>query len=511
MLCSLTQPEMAQVGAIHDASPPPAPRQTTFDEEQIQIQHAVRSMNGAYDWMGPDDKDNPRNFSLAFRIYSTVAITFIAMVGTVSGAMYAPAKDDVAATFNCSHELAIVPLSLYNLGLAFGPLVGAPLSETYGRKAVLLVSGLVFMLFSIGAGFAQSLTALTVCRFFAGMFAAPLINNAPATMLDFTPGRYRGVSLSVYYTIPSVGAALGPLLGGFIVPAGGWRWTQWASVLFAAAAYIPILFTRETYKKIILRRRALRLGLVDSASQLTSASRVFRYFATTLIQRPLHMLFTEPIVTLVSLYCGFLYGLLYTFVVSVPWIFSNYYGFTGTGTSLAYLGMIGGTIIASIPLVAIDMKFYQPRLARWQAQNGDEVALPCESRLIGALVGSIMLPLSLFAVGWTAQYQVNPVVPIFCQGLVMLSSLLIYASTNLFMLDSYGPLYGASASGALMLSRYILSAAFPLFALQMFMALGAGWASSLLGFITVIMAPIPWCFWMWGDKLRKRSKYETSS
>lgn len=510
-MSSTSQPEMAEVRhASHDPATS-APRQAAFNEEQVQIQHAVRSMNGAYDWMGPDDKDNPRNFSLAFRIYSTAAITFLAMVGTASGAMYTPAKDEVSALFNCSSEVAILPLSLYNLGLAFGPMVGAPLSETYGRKAVFVVAGVIFMLFSLGAGFAQSFTALVVCRFFAGMFAAPLINNAPATMLDFTPGKYRGVSLSVYYSIPSFGSALGPMIGGFIVDAGGWRWTQYASVLLAATAYIPVLFTRETYKKIILRRRALRLGLVDSASQLTSPGRAFRYFATTLIQRPIHMLFTEPIVTLVSLYCSFLYGLLYTFVVSVPWIFGTYYGFTDSGKSLSYLGMVIGTAVASIPAVLIDIKFYQPRLAKWQAQNGEDVPLPCENRLVGALIGSIILPLSLFGAGWTAQYQVNPVVPMIVQAIVMLSSLIIYASSNLFMLDSYGPLYGASASGALMLSRHTLSAVFPLFALQLFSALGAGWGSTLLGFITVVMAPIPWCFWIWGDKLRKRSKYETSS
>lgn len=509
-------PEMAEVGrstAAAKTTPIPSssddsPQQAIFDAE---IHQGIRSMNGAYDWTGPDDPDNPRNFSVRFRILSSITITLFAMVGTISGAMYAPAKDDVVATFGCSYEVAILPLSLYNLGLAFGPMVGAPLSETYGRKMVFLVTGFIFMLFSIGAGFAQSIVSLTVCRFFAGMFASSLINNAPATMLDFTPGQYRGLSLSIYYTMPSFGAAFGPMIGGFIVSAGGWRWTQYAAVIIAVTLYIPVLFMRETYKKIIIKKRAIRLGLVDSASQMTSPGRAFRYFATTLIQRPIHMLFTEPIVTLVSLYSGFLYGLLYTFVVSVPWIFSHYYDFNGVSKSLSYLGMIIGTLLAAIPLLIIDTKYYRPRFTVWQRQNCPDSSLPPEHRLIGALIGSITLPLSLFAVGWTAQYRVFYIVPIICQGCVMLSSLLIYASTCLFMLDSYGPLYGASASGALMLSRYVLSAAFPLFALQMYQSLGAGWATSILAFCTVAMAPIPWCFWIWGHKLRARSKYETSS
>ncbi len=99
------------------------------------------------------------------------------------------------------------------------------------------------------------------------------------------------------------------------------------------------------------------------------------------------------------------------------------------------------------------------------------------------------------------------------------------------MMDAYGPLYGkphyiparnvnasiadppigASAAGAAMLSRYTLSAAFPLFALKMYQALGVGWATSLLAFCTLAMAPIPWLFWKFGEDIRRKSRYETSA
>ncbi|TWU78505.1 hypothetical protein ED733_008988 [Metarhizium rileyi] len=490
------------------------PRQA--ESINFQVRRAIRTMNAAFDWTGPNDPDNPRNFSLSVRLFSTIAITGLATVATVAGAMYAPAQDEVASRFSCSHELAVLPLSMYNLGLAFGPLVGAPLSETYGRKAVFLVTGPVFAAFMIGAGFSKTLTSLTACRFFAGMFSSSLISNAPATIMDSASGKLRGVSLSIYYTLPSFGAALGPLMGGFIVQAGGWQWTQWTAVFMAVAFYIPVCFTPETYKKVILRRRAIRLGL-DTSSQRTSPGRAFRYFATVLIQRPLHMLLTEPIVTLISLYNGFLYGLLYTFVIAVPWIFREYYGLSKTGESLSYLGLMIGTLVASAPLILIDLKYYQKRLEQWReshhprVEDGVEEPLPSEHRLVGAMIGSLFLPASLFISAWTAQHKVHWIVPIIFQGCVMLSSLLIYASATMFMLDAYGPMYAASASGAMMMSRYLLSTAFPMFALQMYKALGVGWATSLLGFITVAMAPIPWCFWVFGERIRRRSKYETSA
>lgn len=93
----------------------------------------------------------------------------------------------------------------------------------------------------------------------------------------------------------------------------------------------------------------------------------------------------------------------------------------------------------------------------------------------------------------------------------MMNSVVIYASSNLFMMDAYGPLYGASAAGAAMLSRYTLSAAFPLFSLQMYESLGVGWATSILAFFTMGLAPIPWMFSRYGQKIRMATKYETSA
>jgi len=62
-----------------------------------------------------------------------------------------------------------------------------------------------------------------------------------------------------------------------------------------------------------------------------------------------------------------------------------------------------------------------------------------------------------------------------------------------------------------MFTRYGFSAAFPLFALQLYRKLGVGWATSLLAFCTLALAPIPWLFWRCAERLRSKTKYETSA
>ena len=73
--------------------------------------------------------------------------------------------------------------------------------------------------------------------------------------------------------------------------------------------------------------------------------------------------------------------------------------------------------------------------------------------------------------------------------------------------DVYTTQYGASVFAASTFMRFIISASFPLFTVQMIERLSFAWATSLLGFITVAMIPIPWVFWKWGPKLRGRTTY----
>ncbi|KAK5085980.1 hypothetical protein LTR05_005270 [Lithohypha guttulata] len=460
------------------------------------------------------DPENPRNFTLKRRVASTAAVSFLAFVSTLAGSIYAPSHDVVSGQFQVSDEVGILPLALFNAGLAFGPLLGAPLCETFGRKVVFLTTTPVFALFILGAGFSQSISSLVICRFFAGVFASPAISNASATITDYTAGRYRAISLAFYYSIPFFGAVFGPLLGGLIVESKGWRWTQWTTLFFIIAFIIPVLFTKETYKKTILERRARRNGVrIASPHSQQSVINSARYFLTTLFLRPLHMLFTEPIVSLICLYNGFMFGLMYTFVVASPWVFEHYYQFSRTGQSLSFLGLIVGTLLAPPILITIDLTMYQPRLKRWRMTQQPHSAsrFPPENRLFPAIIAAPILPAALLLFAWTSRPSIHYVIPIIFQGISILASLLIYASANLFMLDSYGPLYGASAAGAAMLSRYSLSTAFPLFALRMYQSLGVGWATTILACCSAAMAPIPVLFWRYGEGLRRRMRYESSA
>lgn len=475
------------------------------------------------DW--PNDPRNARNWSKIRKAISTFIVADIGFVSTLAASIYAAGHEDVAAEFHVSRTLALLPLSSYNLGMAFGPMIASPMSETFGRKAVYLTTTPLFALFVLGSGFSHNLPALTICRFFAGLFGAPGVSIASATIADTTPPHKRGTPLAAYYTIPFVGSLLGPLIGGFVVTSKGWRWTQWTVLFFAAAVFPLLSFVQESYRKTILQRIAKKENIELSQPQ-RSPSKVVHQFLTTTITRPVHMLITEPIVGFVCLYCAFQFALLYTFVVASPWVFSTLYGFNLNQQGLSFLGFMAGAGFAAGVIGTIDRFVYQPKYQVFRAGSGisNISEFPPENRLYPSMIGSIILPCGLFLFAWTSRPSIHWICPIVAQGITMLGSITAYVGSNMMMVrdphkskkrrltdyqvDTYGPLYGASAAGANSLARYTLSAAFPLFTVQMYKALGTAWATSLLAFCTVAMAPIPWVFYRWGPILRARSQYE---
>lgn len=64
-----------------------------------------------------------------------------------------------------------------------------------------------------------------------------------------------------------------------------------------------------------------------------------------------------------------------------------------------------------------------------------------------------------------------------------------------------------SAIAANTFVRAVFGAVFPLFAESMYRKLGVPWATSLLGFLTLLMLPVPILFYKYGHNIRARSKF----
>lgn len=75
-----------------------------------------------------------------------------------------------------------------------------------------------------------------------------------------------------------------------------------------------------------------------------------------------------------------------------------------------------------------------------------------------------------------------------------------------YLIDTFQK-YSASAVAANTFLRSIFAGVFPLFVTPMFKNLGIPWASSLLGFVAIALVPIPYLFYIYGPRIRKKGRF----
>lgn len=235
-------------------------------------------------------------------------------------------------------------------------------------------------------------------------------------------------------------------------------------------------------------------------------STILRKFIAVDLFRPIHMLLTEPIVAFICLYVACIFGTLFMFFGTFFYIFGNTYHFTLIQSGLVFLAIAFGCVLGALMMGLCDGLLYRPKARLFPPHR-----IPPEYRLYPAMIGSVILPISLFWFGWTARPDINPTVPIVAVVLFGLGNIGLFISSLQYMGDAYHASTVASASSANSLARYTFAAAFPFFCIQMYTKLGTGWATSLLGFVSVALLPVPWVLFRYGGKLRAKSKYETAS
>lgn len=134
------------------------------------------------------------------------------------------ALPDIGARFHASaRDLAWV-VDAYTVALTSLLIPGAAVAERFGRKRVFLCGMGLFTAASLAGGLAMSLPVLLAARMMMGAGAGMMLAPAMAiTAMAFPPAE-RPRALAVWASAGAMGLALGPVLGGLVVGAFGWRW-----------------------------------------------------------------------------------------------------------------------------------------------------------------------------------------------------------------------------------------------------------------------------------------------
>ncbi|KAI1438339.1 MFS general substrate transporter [Xylaria sp. CBS 124048] len=454
-----------------------------------------------------------RNWPVTKRWTTTVLLSAIAFLQPLAETALAPIQGQISHDLHIEFEYQWIAVnSLILIGLGLSSLVLAPLSEVYGRKPVLIGASASFAIWNTACGTVKTLDQLLALRLLSGFGASVGDAVAGGVMSDLWNAEIRGRAYATYMVAPTLGTAVGPILGAYVAGRTNWRWAFWVTSIAAAVSIVAtFLFYPETFGPKLNRSRDIRVGdsVPDAELQAprdapSGMETLKKTGLITNLQRPFRMLGTQIIVQLLAVYMALLYGIMWLFLFMYPRMWTEQYGQSSEIASLNYLsfgfGLVAGVHVAG----HVSDKTYKIFKARNHGVGRPEYRVP------PLLIGTILAPAGMLWWGWSGQAKLHWAVPNAGSFVFALGTYVCSSCVSVYTIDAYTT-YAASAISTNLVLRSVSAALFPLFAPYLFDRFGFGLAATVLAsaffFVGSIITTL---LWFYGQDFRARSRYHAA-
>lgn len=493
-----------------------------------------RTSDGAIlvDWYTTDDAENPQNWSFGKKMFASTQIYLYTLAVYMGSAIYTPSAEGVMKEFHVSTEAASLGLSLYVLAYGIGPLIFSPLSEipVIGRNPPYMITMAIFVILCVPTALVENFAGLLVLRFLQGFFGSPCLATGGASLQDMYSLIKLPYVLCLWAFAATCGPAMGPIISGFSVAAENWRWSLWEMLWLSGPVFLMMfMFLPETSSSNILLRRARRLRKVTGDHRLKAQSEIDqanmrpKEVAFEALVRPMQLMVQDPAIGFTAVYVALCYGIYYSFFEAFPLVYIAKYGFNVGEMGLTFLSITVGVILAIVVYYAYIYYVVEPDIVK----NG--LGAP-ERRLIPALIASFFLPAGLFLfgeslsnplpfdlrsihvkltqprTGWTGNGHIYWIVSVI--GIMIFTMGVFGLMQCIFVyLPLVYPQYAASLFAGNDFARSLLACAAIMFSRPMYVGMGVGPGTSLLGALTAACIGGIFVLYFFGAKLRSRSKF----
>jgi SP family sugar:H+ symporter-like MFS transporter len=201
-------------------------------------------------------------------------IAAIVAVATIGGFMFGydsgvinGTQDGLNRTFDLSSLGTGLNVGAILIGCAIGAFIAGRLADVIGRRAVMMIAAVLFIISALAAGAAGSSAIFILARIVGGLGVGAASVLAPVYISEVVPAEIRGRLSSVqqvmiitgltgaflanYWLAGTAGGSTAPLWGGH--PA--WRWMFWLQVIPAAIYFLALLIIPESPRFLVLKGR----------------------------------------------------------------------------------------------------------------------------------------------------------------------------------------------------------------------------------------------------------------
>ncbi|MBM3467943.1 MAG: multidrug effflux MFS transporter [Alphaproteobacteria bacterium] len=227
--------------------------------------------------------DKPLFSNLSQKVYDVALLGLVTLMYILLCAeadMYVPAFPQMIQYFGVEENQIQLILSLNFGGLCIAGLLAGPLSDSYGRRSVLLGGLLLFVFSSAGCVYTNDFNLMLIWRLLQGVAASiPMVIGA-ATFLDKYSAEKAAQLVGVINSVISASMAGAPVVGAWISQVFDWRANFTVIFMLALISFLgTLMFIEETLPSD--KRKEFRLGAV--LKNYVKLAKSFEFMCYTLI------------------------------------------------------------------------------------------------------------------------------------------------------------------------------------------------------------------------------------
>jgi DHA1 family bicyclomycin/chloramphenicol resistance-like MFS transporter len=303
----------------------------------------------------------------------------LSMTGALAIDMYLPSFHGIGASFAASPALVQQTLSAFLFAFAFMMLFSGTLSDSFGRRPLILGSLALYGAASFGAAVAPSLGWLLVCRVLQGLAAGASTVVGRAVIQDRLSGTDAQRMMASVMMVFGLAPAIAPILGGWLHTAFGWR--SVFLVLGSFGALMLLVCWRSLPESLsVERRHAFHPGVIAKAYWEVLRDRRF---------------------LLLALAFGLSFGGIALYIGSAASFVVSILHLPETGFGWMFIPLIGGMVCGSAAAGRLAARMAQPRqiLVGYGVMGVAALVNVVYNALSAAALPWAVLPLFFYAFG----------------------------------------------------------------------------------------------------------------
>lgn len=246
-------------------------------------------------------------------LFILILVGVIAAFGPFVTDFYLPALPELTTYFHTTASMAQLSLTFSMIGLGVGQLFIGPLSDKYGRRSLLLLSMIFFLIATIGCIMVPNVGAFLLFRLLQGLAGAGGVVISKSIATDLYEGRDLARFFSMLSAVQGLAPICAPVLGGVLLEVTDWRGIFGVLLAIGVLLIVMLLFFKESLSPQY--RVTTPLWTVFRGYRPVLKNRQFMYYV--LIQ-------------------AFGMGVMFTYIAASPFIFQQHYGLSSLTYSVCF-------------------------------------------------------------------------------------------------------------------------------------------------------------------------------